>query len=141
MTRSLSPKIPVVPDEEHGFAMNVGFVELVLQNLKMIILTNPGERVMEPNFGVGLKKFLFEQNNHFTHGEIKTKIINQVKEYMPFVSISQIYFFDSEKKQELPDNYLSIIIDFYIIPLDSNHNMTLYFDPTSGKMINGLVEL
>jgi phage baseplate assembly protein W len=31
----------------------------IKQNLKMLVLTSPGERVMDPNFGVGIKRFLF----------------------------------------------------------------------------------
>ena len=30
---------------------------MIKQNLKMLILTNPGERVMDPEFGVGIKQF------------------------------------------------------------------------------------
>ena len=36
--------------------------EQVKSNLINLLLTEPGERVNEPNFGVGLKNLLFEPN-------------------------------------------------------------------------------
>ena len=35
-------------------------------NLINVLLTEPGERIMEPNFGVGLKRLLFESNLSMT---------------------------------------------------------------------------
>ena len=32
----------------------------IQQNLRMLLYTSPGERIMIPNYGVGLKRFLFE---------------------------------------------------------------------------------
>ena len=47
-------------------------IEAVKFNLKNILLTNPGENLSDPEFGVGLRGFLFElettqnaQNSHF----------------------------------------------------------------------------
>ena len=85
--RSLSPKLPLVYNETQGYQMNTGFVELVLQNLKMIVLTSPGERIMDPDFGVGLKNYLFEQNVTATHGDINARIIKQAKKYLPSLRI------------------------------------------------------
>jgi phage baseplate assembly protein W len=62
----LSPKLPLAPDNQDGYALNRTYFEMVQQNLKHIILTNPGERIMDPLFGVGIKKYLFEQNTPST---------------------------------------------------------------------------
>ena len=88
--RSLSPKLPLVYSANQGYQMNTGFVELVLQNLKMIVLTSPGERIMDPEFGVGLKNFLFEQNVPAVHGEIAARIKKQVKKYLPSVGSNRL---------------------------------------------------
>ena len=53
--------------------------ELAVFNLKNIILTTPGERIMQPSFGVGIKRYLFEQANPGTQLEIRNQIIAQVK--------------------------------------------------------------
>ena len=33
--------------------------DTIKQNVKMVVLTSPGERVMDPSFGVGIRKYLF----------------------------------------------------------------------------------
>jgi hypothetical protein len=63
------------------------FPTLIRQNLKMLILTNPGERIMEPEFGVGLRTYLFQNFNEGTYAEIESKIRQQVAKYLPVVNI------------------------------------------------------
>ena len=57
---SYAVKLPLAQDSADGYAMIKRLKTLVKQNLKMLILTNPGERVMEPDYGVGIRQFLFE---------------------------------------------------------------------------------
>ena len=44
----------------------------VKSNLINVLLTEPGERIYEPNFGVGLKKLLFE--NQIKEDELESRI-------------------------------------------------------------------
>ena len=44
----LGISIPLTLDEGTGFTSIITFKQLVRQNLKMLILTMPGERVMVP---------------------------------------------------------------------------------------------
>ena len=60
---SLGVKLPLARDSSDGFGMIKNFKTMIKQNFKMLLLTNPGERVMEPDFGVGRKKFLFENSS------------------------------------------------------------------------------
>tara|TARA_B100000900_G_scaffold413956_1_gene439219 strand:+ start:611 stop:1057 length:447 start_codon:yes stop_codon:yes gene_type:complete len=135
--RSLSPKLPLTYDEQQGYRMNTGFVELVIQNLKMLILTIPGERIMEPDFGVGLKTFLFEQNVERVHGTIAAKIKRQAQRYIPSISITSVDFFTSENTVDMPDNYLHIAVSFYIKPLETSSKLDLLFDSNKGLFIDG----
>jgi phage baseplate assembly protein W len=57
------------------------------------MLTVPGERMMEPLFGVGLSKFLFEQHNTAVYANIAARTKSQVRKYMPFVSIDNMTFY------------------------------------------------
>ena len=107
---SLGVALPLQLDSSDGFRMLKSFKALVKQNLKMIILTNPGERVMEPSFGVGLNQFLFENFGHDTKGRIESKIREQVSIYMPAVQIRNITFASS-----LPDSsYLGMHIEYAV---------------------------
>jgi phage baseplate assembly protein W len=58
----ISPKVPLIYDPTDGpYQLNKNLKQTINQNLKMLVLTSPGERIMIPEFGVGLRRFLFEQ--------------------------------------------------------------------------------
>ena len=56
----------------------------------MVILTSPGERVMTPDFGVGIRNYLFAQNTPGTLEVIRNRIINQVATYLPYITIKDL---------------------------------------------------
>ena len=112
----LAPAIPLRRDETDGYRLVKSFEELAHQNLKMLVLTVPGERMMDPNFGVGLKKYLFEQNSPLTHGAIETKIRSQTSSYLPYIKILSVDF-NKTKGVNFADQLLSVRISFFIGPL------------------------
>ena len=99
---------------------------MVKQNMKMLILTAPGERMMDPMFGVGLRNFLFEQNHTRTWGTIEGKIQRLVKKYLPFVKVIKIDFGTQDDNPEYGGNTLSIKLKYRILPLDSVDGLDLY---------------
>jgi hypothetical protein len=90
--------------------MNKKFTKLVRQNLKMLLLTVPGERVMDPEFGVGLKTYLFQNFHEGTLAEIDAKVREQAAKYLPVVSIIGLSFDQSR----IDTNQLGIAIKFTI---------------------------
>lgn len=120
MASGLSPKLPLTKDPRDGYALNKTYVDLTKQNLKMLVLTSPGERIMYPDFGVGIRNFLFENIGEMTYSRIRERLSEQVQLYMPFVSIQQV---DISEVKEGPaernmSNSISIYIKFFIIPLE-----------------------
>jgi|ETNvirnome_2_300_1030623.scaffolds.fasta_scaffold84655_2 phage baseplate assembly protein W len=91
----IAPKLPLAPDSGDGtHSLTKGLNENVKQNLKLLILTCPGERVMMPSFGVGLKRWLFEQNTNQAKGEIQGMIKSQISKHMPFVDLIDVIITD-----------------------------------------------
>lgn len=108
---TLGVKLPITRNDIYGYTMIDNVPELIRQNLKMLILTNPGERVMIPEFGVGIQSYLFENFSDTIYIDIENAIKKQVKKYMPVVSIQNILFDTSE-----PDNNKLGISIRYSIP-------------------------
>jgi phage baseplate assembly protein W len=54
---------PIVPGESDRALRLVEGPEKVRQSILAILETEPGERVMRPAFGCGLRRFLMEPNN------------------------------------------------------------------------------
>ena len=63
MAKGLSPFLPLTEDNTDGpYKLNKIIPEVARQNLMMVLLTNPGEKMMDPTFGVGISRFLFEHS-------------------------------------------------------------------------------
>ena len=107
---SFSVALPLRRDSNDGFVMNKKFTKLVRQNLKMLLLTVPGERIMDPEFGVGLKTYLFQNFHEGTLAEIDAKVREQAAKYLPVVSIIGLSFDQSR----IDTNQLGIAIKFTI---------------------------
>jgi|7_EtaG_2_1085326.scaffolds.fasta_scaffold00123_27 phage baseplate assembly protein W len=90
MSNGISPKLPLRRDKADGYELNKTLIEAVEQNFKNLILTNPGERIMDIHFGAGIRKFLFEQNDTMHFGSIATAIRNQTDKYLPHITIEDI---------------------------------------------------
>ena len=71
------------------FSEEAGF-ELVRSMIRQAILTEQGERLMLPDFGCGLKRYLFEQLDEQTFLEIKTSIVRTLTKYVPGVDILKL---------------------------------------------------
>jgi len=94
--KKLGVRLPLTRDTSNGFTMLHNIGQLYRQNLKMLLLTNPGERVMEPNFGVGMSRFLFESYGSAVEAQIEERIQTQVSIYMPNLQILSIDFAESK---------------------------------------------
>ena len=79
--------------------------EQVKSNLINLLLTEQGERVNEPNFGVGLKKLLFEQN--INKENLEEKINFQIGFYIPEITLMSVSVgsIDDENKVYLTISY------------------------------------
>lgn len=62
--------------------------EQVKSNLLNVLLTEKGERVNEPNFGVGLKSILFQQ--HPDEDALKENITTQISIYVPEITLIDV---------------------------------------------------
>lgn len=91
----LSVKLPLVFDVNDGpYKLIKDFNQLAHQNLKSLILTNPGERVMDPDFGVGIRRMLFEPAGPSLYDTITTRINSQVEIYLPYIEIKNVNFIE-----------------------------------------------
>lgn len=64
-----------------GFFAKISGTQLSKANLKQLVLTARGERVMLPNFGTNLRNYLFEQLDAQTVSNIKKEIMYSFAKY------------------------------------------------------------
>jgi len=109
-----SPKLPLTIDNKKGYEMLTTLRDVVKQNLKMLVLTIPGERIMMPNFGAGVYRFFFEPMVPETFAGVRRAITEQVQTYMSYVSITSINFLTSGSDLSLQDTAVRIVIKYRI---------------------------
>jgi len=84
----------------------------VKSNIKNLLLTKRGERIIQPEFGSGLQALLFEPNVDDLEGRIEDTINDSLEQWLPYVTAEEI---DIESTDELRDNNkLNVSIKFRI---------------------------
>tara|TARA_Y100000593_G_C4196124_1_gene279429 strand:- start:256 stop:705 length:450 start_codon:yes stop_codon:yes gene_type:complete len=96
------------------FASTNTTIEAVKNNIKSLLNTHAGERLMQPTLGLNLKKYLFEQYTFELGDHIKNEILDTFKFWLPFVVISRIDVNMSEVRGEVGRNTMNISMDFSI---------------------------
>ena len=113
MAKGLAPKLNLeVSSEDGAYALLKSVPDVAKQNLKMIILTSPGERIFEPNFGVGIRRFLFEQGVTGVEQRAKQRIVDQVNKYLPYIRLNQVRVATPNTDPNIPSNTLSVRIEY-----------------------------
>tara|TARA_R100000008_G_C3568929_1_gene160834 strand:- start:551 stop:952 length:402 start_codon:yes stop_codon:yes gene_type:complete len=129
MSSGIAAQLPLTVSEVFGaYNLITDFRTLATQNLKMVVLTAPGERMMDINFGVGLRQFLFEQADSDVYARIDEKIRQQVATYLPYIQIRSIEF---DVPEDAPDFYphsINVVLKFKIVPLQTNSVLNLEVD-------------
>ncbi len=82
--------------------------EAIKQNLRFLILTAPGERVRVPNFGVGIRNYLFENFTPVLLSTIREKILEQASIFMPYITITSVEF----NSDNVDSNQLGVAINY-----------------------------
>lgn len=116
----ISVKLPLSIDDNDGaYKLNKTLIDVVKQNLKHLILTIPGEKIMDPLFGVGLSSYLFENNGNDTYVLIDEKIRQQISKYLSYIEVLGIDF-SSDINDITNKNFVHISIRYKILPLSVN---------------------
>jgi len=83
-------KLPIVGSQGELFQLSYSTEEQVISNLKNLLFTVQGERVMQPLFGTRLREAIFEQNTDLLKERIGNEIYEAVEFWLPYVDISKM---------------------------------------------------
>ena len=112
--KQYQPIFPLEYSPIYGPYAPITNLEASLQrNFINILLTSPGEWPMNPDLGVGLKTYLFENYNSPKMSELRPSIVKQVDRYLPNIQIHKIDLQASEAEQD--SHQVSIIISYILL--------------------------
>lgn len=124
-----TPQLPLTLGNQQGYNLVTSLKDLVRQNFLMLLLTNPGERIMDSEFGVGIKTVLFENFGSLAVPRFEQRLRAQVAKYMPYVVIRNIDYTDTSQDNSL----LSVKVFLYIIPLGTLEDISI---DSGGRVIS-----
>ena len=85
----------------------------IARSVRNIILTSPGEKLFDPDFGSNVSKLLFENMDDVSASNIRDEIVQSILNYEPRVKLSDVFV--------IPDydgNVMNVAIVYSIIGAD-----------------------
>ena len=101
----------------------------VKNSIKNILLTSPGQKILNPEFGIDLRRYIFEPITTFTAYQIKSDILNNLPDMEPRINLDLVTVVPIPDRQEY---YLTLQVDvpslnIYGLSLKSLLNSTGYY--------------
>jgi len=108
--------ITTVHSIKYPFAIDAGigkfreepvYEDHVVQMMKQVLFTNPGERINRPDFGCGLQRMVFEPNSEITAGLLNVNIVQSLERWLGDVlSVIDVKVNPLDEKLEVSIVYL-----------------------------------
>jgi|TARA_R100001509_G_scaffold153098_1_gene113777 hypothetical protein len=102
--------------------------EQTKSNIRNLLLTNKGERVMQPTFGSDLQRLLFEQYSDDLRDRIEESIREALGNWLPYVIVNEVFVIQNEGNPNLIEVSLE-----YSISIQPDSFDTITFNFTLGE--------
>ena len=115
----------VFPFNAEGvFPLSYTTKEQVKSNLLNVLLTEPGERVFKPNFGVGLRNYLFENSNDLSL--LEERINNQINRNIAGIELINVNLIKEPDSHEI-----KIAISYRVLANQESDTIQINFSQDS----------
>ena len=107
--------LPFTRDNKTGwFDQSFTTLDAAKSNLRNLLLTMKGERLMQPNFGTDLMKLVFEQDDGTLIDRIRETIITAVDFWLPYLNLNTIEVNNNVETDDMNFNRFNIKLVFSI---------------------------
>ena len=103
-------------------------IDAIKNNIKLLLQTNQGERMFQPNLGMNLRNLLFEPMTEDLTIQIENNIVDVFERWLPFVELRNI---DIQNKNELSQTKINIEFNIRRAP-NSLESVQVTFDGVGG---------
>jgi len=104
MARFLGFPYPIQKTVKGYFYTQKEDVDQIKSDLLILLLTSPGERVMNPLYGTPLKKLLFEPNDPRLINEARNIVVNSIRRWEPRISLQKVEVLSKVEESSLNPN-------------------------------------
>lgn len=85
-----APSIPLQFDDTYGYNNVVDIRELTKFHLTNLLLTNPGEKISDAGYGVGVRQYLFENQTEDVFNKLSSRIRSQVSLKLNYLTLRNV---------------------------------------------------
>ena len=117
-----------VPNGDGYFKTTKTTIDAIKNNIKLLLQTNQGERMFQPNLGMNLRNLLFEPMTEDLTIQIENNIVDVFERWLPFVELRNI---DIQNKNELSQTKINIEFNIRRAP-NSLESVQVTFDGVGG---------
>ena len=117
-------KWPLRRGRQGAFEVNDDTFDAILDDLKLLILTNHGERPVHFNFGANLRPLIFEFRGEELRHMINDSIVSAIEEWMPFVNVVNLTVTDETTDSTLGPNQIHLKLEFSVGNIDLTRILT-----------------
>ena len=125
-----APSIPLQFDDSAGFKNVEDLKELVRFHLTNLLLTNPGEKISDPSYGVGLRQYLFENQTQDVYSRIQSEIETQIRTKLSYLKLNGVLV----RSLSNFDNMVSIKISYNISQTNEQDVLEVGLNLDSGNL-------
>ena len=113
------------------FELSYTTEEQAISNYINLLLTKPGERYMQPSFGVGLQLKLFEQIDEGVLNDIELEIRQQTQYWLPYIIVKNVVVSNETELSGLGlgdelENTVTINITFSVTESGANKTISIF---------------
>ena len=101
-------------DLDGFFASTSTTIEAVKNNIRNLLQTNEGERFLQPNLGVNLRRLLFEHITNENLIGVQDAIMDKFEFWLPFVEVRDIQVLSNDDDSSIDMNEIRVKILFNI---------------------------
>ena len=115
---TINLKVPLRRSSAGAFAANEDTLDAVRDDLKVLLLTNYGERPIHYDFGANLRSAIFEFQGAELRQVVEDLIRAAVEKWMPFVNLLSVVIEDETTTPGLVSNSIQVNLEFTVGNLD-----------------------
>lgn len=116
MANGINLRFPLRKSSQGAFETNVTTIDAVKDNLKVLLLTNYGERPALYDYGANLRRVLFNEPGVDIKQKITDQVVAAVDRWMPFVKIESLDVLDNTNDANIETNKIRLKIHFSVGP-------------------------
>ena len=118
-----------VPNGDGYFKTTKTTIDSIKNNIKLLLQTNQGERLFQPNLGMNLRNLLFEPMTEDLTIQIENNIVDVFERWLPFVELRNI---NVERRNEANQTKINIEFNIRRAP-NSLESVHVTFDGVGGE--------